>query len=404
MSKPARQHVIAIYQALFHTTPDWEPGPLPVTHNDVRADTARRSTYYPPRTTRLLYGTADKPRRWHKPVDEDIGNITVQGIEALRLSDQPDTEGLISVHLRVRGNGFHEVVRALAGRADAHLVGYSVSRFTGGHAQVSSAPPYTIALVTPHRWRLPRLFKHPRHLNWSTRDQWLWGIASRTNETDHPPAPHDVTLTSKERIWFSADWCGLILRQGMALIGTRPDKGSSDPFYNHAVLYARTLYLDAALIGLLQLQGVTTLEEALAAAIDQDPHVAMMQLQQQLNRFRHELWWQHLTTRGIPNQILAAFHQQHRLKERFEQVLAEVNDYNQLTRDSDNRHVNNAVVLFTLVTVPAGIALALLQALGTKDPWQFGVVLMACLIITGLLLLTRPARTATRSIRRRFNS
>jgi hypothetical protein len=34
--------------------------------------------------------------------------------------------------------------------------------------------------------------------------------------------------------------------------------------------------------------------------------------------------WQHLTTHGILNQILTAFHRQHRLPDRFQQILAEV--------------------------------------------------------------------------------
>lgn len=77
-----------------------------------------------------------------------------------------------------------------------------------------------------------------------------------------------MELPDKERIWLSADWCGLVLREGMALIGTRPDRGRQDPFYNHAALYTRSLYLDAILIGLLQLHGINELEDALAEALD----------------------------------------------------------------------------------------------------------------------------------------
>jgi hypothetical protein len=406
MSRPTTdaQASTAAHHRDLPGAPEWEPGPLPVTHGDIRADTTQRSTYYPPRTARLLYGTADTPRRWHLPLNERLDGITLQGVEALRLAGESDAPGLLVVHLCVRTSHLHHVVRALAGRADANLDGYTPARFAEGYAELLPDPPYTIALVTPSGWRLPRLFTGHRHLRWPVRDQWLWAIASRTNQTDHPPAPHDRELPTKEQIWLSADWCGLILRQGMALVGTRPDRGQSDPFYNHAVLYTRTLYLDAVLISLLQLQGIAALEEALASAVDQDPRIAMAQLQQRLNRFRHELWWQHLTTRGAPNQILGALHRQHRLKERFDQVLAEINDYNQFTRDTDNRNINSAIVLFTLVTVPAGIALALLQALGSSDPMLFATVLVTCLIITALLLTTRPARTAMRSIRRRFNT
>jgi hypothetical protein len=187
----------------------------------------------------------------------------------------------------------------------------------------------------------------------------------------------------------------------MALVGTRQDQGRQDPFYNHAALYARTLYLDAILIGLLQLHGIGDLEDGLAGALDGER--SMAELEHRLTLFRHRLWWQHLSTHGAPNQILDAFHHNHRLPERFAQILAEINDYNRLTRDDEARDINNAVVLFTLVTVPAGIALALLQVLGSKAPWLFAAVMAAFAVLTALLLLTRPARLVLRGIRRRLS-
>jgi hypothetical protein len=129
----------------------------------------------------------------------------------------------------------------------------------------------------------------------------------------------------------------------------------------------------------------------------------MNKLERQVTLFRHQLWWQHLSTHGVPNHILDAFHRQHRLPESFEQVLAEISDFGRLARDDEARHVNNALLLFTLITVPAGIALALLQVLGSKDPWLFTTVLAVSAVLTGLLLLTRPARLVLRSIYRRFN-
>jgi hypothetical protein len=113
------------------------------------------------------------------------------------------------------------------------------------------------------------------------------------------------------------------------------------------------------------------------------------------------LWWQHLSTHGAPNRLLAAFHRQHQLDARFEQVLAEVKDFNRISREGENRLVNSAIVLFTLITVPTSIALALLQVLDSRDPWLFIVVLASCMVIVGALLLTRPARTVLRAIRGR---
>ncbi|WP_449062537.1 hypothetical protein [Planomonospora algeriensis] len=75
------------------------------------------------------------------------------------------------------------------------------------------------------------------------------------------------------------------------------------------------------------------------------------------------------------------------------------------------------MVVFTLVTVPAGIALALLQVLETNEPWLFAIVggvcavnepwLFAivggvCAVLVALLLRTRSARVAFKALRRRF--
>lgn len=402
MSRPARQAIVAIYQAAFPHTPDWPEGPLPLTHEEITADTAGRSTYYPARTTRLLYGTPDHPRRWHKTLRHQAGDITVLGLEALRLNPEPGSDGLVIVHLHPGDRRAVDVVRALANRKDARLDGYDPQRLLGEQIQLSPSPPYTLSLITSRGWRLPRLYGHPRYLRWPALDQWLWAMASRTNHTDLPPDPSTLVLPDQERIWISADWCAFVLREGMALMGTRPDRGTNDPFYNHASLYTRSLYVDAILIGLMQLRGISELEDHLAAALDAPTNGVMPRLERQLTVFRNQLWWQHLSTHGTPNQILDAFHRHHRLPERFTEILAEINDFNRLTRDDETRHVNNAVVLFTLITVPAGIALALLQVLGSKDPWLFGTVLTVFALITGLLLLTRPARLVMSSIRRRL--
>ncbi|GGU90057.1 hypothetical protein GCM10010182_00630 [Actinomadura cremea] len=401
MSRPARQAIVAVYRATFTTTPDWDEGPLPLVHDGVRADAAGRSTYYPSRTARSLYGTPGTPRRWHKPVHERLGGVTVLGLEALRLTNEPGAGGLVIVHLAPGALGCVDTVCALAGRNDTPLEGYDVARLIGDQVQLAPSPPFTLTFVTSRNWRYPRLYGHPRYLRWPSLDQWQWSLASRSRNRDQPPDPRITRLPEQERIWLSADWCGLVLREGMVLTGTRPDRGETDPYYNHAALYARTIYLDAILIGLLQLHGINQLEDTLAEALDGDaPADAMPRLERRIAAFRHQLWWQHLSAHGAPNQILEAFHRHHRLPDRFNQILAEINDFNRLTREDEARHVNGTVLLFTLATVPAGTALALLQVLGRKDLWVFIAVFVTCVVFTGLLLATRPARTVVRSIRR----
>jgi hypothetical protein len=56
-------------------------------------------------------------------------------------------------------------------------------------------------------------------------------------------------------------------------------------------------------------------------------------------------------------------------------------------------------VLFTVITVPIGIGLAMLQLLGHPTSGEFIVVIAACLAISLLVLLTRPGRVASPSTR-----
>ncbi|MEV5576616.1 hypothetical protein AB0L06_41865 [Spirillospora sp. NPDC052269] len=402
MARPVRQIIIAIYPATFPCPPDWPKGPLPLSHQDVIADTVGRSTYYPARTSQLLFGTADRPRRWHKFVHQPDGDVTVLGLEALSPDTHPNATGLVIAHLSVRTTHPLDVVRSLSRRRGT-TTGFTPQPFLDGQARVRpEAVPYTLAFVTSDGRRLPRIYRHPRYLRWSCQDQWLWALATRTNCTDIPPDRPSTRVPAGERIWLSADWCGLVLRDGAALLATRPDRGEHDRFYNHAALYAQTIYLDALLIGLLQLHGISTLEDALADALAHDHTRTLPELERQLTTFRNRLWWQHLTTSGTPNAILDALHRHHRLPARFDQILAEINDLNRLSRENENRHVNSAIVLFTLVTVPVGIALALLQALGSQDLWLFVSVLTTAALVTGLLLLTRPARLVITSIRQRL--
>jgi hypothetical protein len=398
MALSGRRMIVAIYQAKFPDHLDWATGPLPLTEGEIRADAAARSTYYPPRTVRLLYGEHDHAAcRWHKEVKVMAGTATVVALEAIWVND---ISGVLLVH--ILPDDILNAVRELAGHKNGSLNGFDVGALAPEFT-ISPAHPFTLAFATSAR-RFPRLYSILRYPRWASVDQWLWALGSRTNEEDYPPDPAQIPSDDEDRIRLSADWSGMILRDGMSLIGTRADRGPSDPYYGYAALYARTIYADAIALGLLQLQGIAALEEDLASITDaHGGNSAMEDLERRLAFFRHKLWWQHLTTHNVPNQILTAFHRQHRLPDRFQQILAEVSDSNRLARDDQARDVNNSAVLFTVVTVPIGIGLATLQLLGHPSSDEFIVVIAACLAISLLVLLTRPGRLAIHSVRRRLS-
>ncbi|MFG1791304.1 hypothetical protein [Nocardia sp. NPDC049149] len=389
--------VIAVYPVTLRQPPDWPVGPLPVDIVDPRrplvADRARRSMYYPPRTARLLYGTDAVPRRWHR-----VLQLVVDGVESMAaevLLAQGNT-GLLAIHLRATTGTPLDIVRSLARRWPDDLE-ISAQRCVPGLAiETIGAKPYTVAFTTERP--MPQLYRHPRYLHWAHVDQWLWALASRTGPADHPP---DLLRDTENKLRLSADWSALVLRDGVAFVGTRVDLGAADPFYGSAVGYVRSIYLDAVLIGQLQLHGIADLEEQLACTVIDTPTPASMShLERAVTEFRHRLWWQHLSMHGVPNDLLTAHRQQHRLPERFEQILSEVQDFNQSVRDAHNLHAANAALLFSLATVPAGIAVATLQIVGRATIWTYLAIALVVTGITAALLTTRTGRRAIHAIRR----
>ncbi|WP_433420889.1 hypothetical protein ACQP1V_09190 [Microtetraspora malaysiensis] len=402
MSRLERQVLIAVYPARFPASPAWEPGPLILQHGHVRSTAEARGQYYSAKAARVLYGDAEHPQRWHDATRRTVGNVEVIGVEALQARFS-DAGGLVAIHLRPRNGTLIPLVRGLAGRRGAPPIGFDPQAVLHGQAVIEpDAHPFTVSFVTATRQGLPRLYLQPRYWRWSATNQWLWALGSRSTFADYPPDSRNLEPRDDEVIRLSSDWHAVVLRDGMGAVGIRPDQGPEDPFFGYAEVYLRSIYLDAILLGLLQQQEITRLEEHAVAALDSSLKTAMADLERQVSSFRRHLWAQHLTPHGVPNRLLSAYQRQHMLPGRYEQILSDISDFNRLTRDEESRYVNSAIVVFTLVTVPAGIALALLQVMETDNPWLYFAVAVVCVIFTGLLLLTRSARTALQALRRRF--
>lgn len=121
----------------------------------MKADTAARATYYPPRTARLLYGQSNRPCRWHKELKVQAGKATVVALEALRL----DQAGVLLVHFVPQD--IIAAARALADRDATALNGFDVRQLVP-ELEIAPTRPYTLAFVTPRR-RLPRLYSSVKY-------------------------------------------------------------------------------------------------------------------------------------------------------------------------------------------------------------------------------------------------
>jgi hypothetical protein len=235
---------------------------------------------------------------------------------------------------------------------------------------------------------------------WSTADTWLWQLASRTGHADYPPDPDHADRLLEGRVVLSADWRGLVARDGAAFLGLRPDRGADDPFYGFAQLYAHTTYLDAIVVGMIQNDSITKMIDEAARAFEADDlprHLA--RLEERAARFRNIYWLRDASAHGPANDILTAYQAQHRLPEKFETVLAEIVDLNRIVQTQEGQQVSAALGVLTVVGLPFGAAFATLQVLGVNSPVALAVAMAAALLGSGVLLLTRLGRLLMRSLR-----
>jgi hypothetical protein len=200
---------------------------------------------------------------------------------------------------------------------------------------------------------------------------------------------------------LSADWRGLITRDGAAFVGLRRDLGEHDPFLGYAQLYAHTAYLDALLLGMIQRSHIEGMIDTSARAFEaQDMPRHLSRLEDRAARFRSIYWLRDASAHGPANDILTAYQAQHRLPDRFDAVLGEIADLNRIVQTQEGQRVGAALGVLTVVGIPFGAAFGILQILGASSPWDLTIGLVAALAVTIGLLLTRVGRVLVREVRR----
>ncbi|MFF9485472.1 hypothetical protein [Streptomyces sp. NPDC014676] len=389
----------------------WPAGPLPFELGSRRTDATTRQTYFTPAAARVLYGTPERPCRWHRFMDVQHGSLHLRGIELLRTATarHPD-HGLAVLHFDVEGPNLLETLRAIGHRSPAApdpldgpfspgvlLAGIAEPR--GVAAPFAIARPYTVAFLTPGAQHTPALRQDGRLPE--TADQWLWYLASRSTEADFPTPLEQWPDRTEHALRISADWSALVLRHGAAFLGHRADPGEGD-FYGFAQLHGRTVYLDALLLGSIQRDHIDELTDDLSGVFD-GPKLArrMSTLERHIATFRSTYWRQHLTAHGPANELLLGFQAQYRLAERFDEILAEAADYARLVQTQESQQIAGALGVLTVLGLPVGTALSILQVLDAKGVVAVLVALAAALATTALALTTRYGRLVLSSLRGR---
>ncbi|MFF6994550.1 hypothetical protein ACFY93_06255 [Streptomyces sp. NPDC008313] len=404
-----RQTLAVVLPVRFAAITDWATGPLPFELGGRRTDAVTRQTYYTPAAARALYGTPEKPCRWHRFMDVQHESLCLRGIELLRTATAryPD-HGLAVLHFDVEGPALLETLRAIGHRNPAppdpldgplspRVLLDGVAEPRGAAAPFAIARPYTVAFLTPGTQHTPALRQVGRLPE--TADRWLWYLASSSTEADVPTPLEQWPDRAEHALRISADWSALVLRNGTAFLGHRADPGGGD-FYAFAQLHARTVYLDALLLGSIQRDHIDELTDALSGVFD-GPKLArrVSALERHIAAFRSTYWRQHLTAHGPANELLLSFQAQYRLAERFDEILAEAADYARLVQTQESQQIAGALGVLTILGLPVGAALSILQVLGAEGAVPVVVALVAALAATALVLTTRYGRLVLSSLR-----
>ncbi|MEU0693878.1 hypothetical protein ABZ349_07800 [Streptomyces niveus] len=410
----ARQTLTVVLPVRLHRTPDprtgWAQGPYPFTQGARRTDTATRSGYFAPASARVLYGTPDRPCRWHRALAVTHDGLRLTGLEILRTATARDPRHALAVlHFTVDGP-LLPVLRAighrptagpepLSGPLDPTALLDPVAEVRDGAGTFALARPYTVAFLTPEAHHTPALRPDPEAMLPPTADRWLWQLASRSAPGDFPVAPESAPHHDASTVRISADWSALVLRHGAAFLGHRADSGGGD-FYDFGALHARTVYLDALLLGSLQRDHIDELTEELSEVFDSERLTRRVTaLEKNIARFRSTYWRQHLTAHGPANGLLRAFQYQHRLPERFAEILAEAADHSRLVQTLESQQISGALGVLTILGLPLGTALSVLQVLGDESVRHLLLALGLAVAVTALAFTTRYGRLVLASLR-----
>ncbi|WP_411086576.1 hypothetical protein [Streptomyces sp. 061-3] len=122
-------------------------------------------------------------------------------------------------------------------------------------------------------------------------------------------------------------------------------------------------------------------------------------LEQDIAGFRSTYWRQHRTAHGPANELLLAYQGQHRLPARFAEILAEAADHSRLVQTQDGQQIAGALGVLTILGLPLGTALSILQVLGDDDPVHLLIGLGIAFASTAAALGTRYGRLVLGSLR-----
>jgi hypothetical protein len=405
MNTFARCFAIVVAPIDLLELPSWEPGPLPVSQGSSVASAELRRSYFNERAAMALYGSG-RIHRWmgaEHGCKRSCDRFEVAGVELLRVPAGGERRNaLLAVHGEIHADGLG-VVEALTHVAQLGSGGSQARTFLDelldgcGGVMSGLKRATTITLATPAAGSLAAPMGSPAYDAWSPELQWLWLLASSTLPGDYLPAPEDGTGMLGSVIHLSANWKVLVLRDGVAYLGSGADMSSAYRLADDAEFHFRTIYLDALLVAQSQRLQLTRIADELAALADPVSNPApLRRLERELTAFRNVYWWQHLGPQWHANRLLNAYQAGHETAELFDQVTDELGDYSRKAHTAATQRTEALVGVLAVVGLPLGAALELVHALGVDNPWWIALALALAVLLIAAILLTGAGRTLLR--------
>lgn len=402
MSRLTRGSLTYVFQAVLEEDPrGWDTGPIPFSYGGVSADGDTRRNYFSVEVGLALYGYDNSATRWYRTLDDQWSSYRVTGLELLRVPSSTGGRALAVVHTELPPEELLEravaasckpVGRGTAGDNDFEsLFGCDVVLLPGS---------YTVAFRTFEGSDPPLPSGNYRGVTGSAAELWSWCLASRSTSFDYPPEPGMLAKLFSEAVVLSADWKALVLRDGASFVGQRADLGPTDPFFGFAALYVRTIYLDCILLGMAQEMQIermtTTVAETLSTGnLTRNIH----SLEADLVRFRNLWWIRRVSSHDIANEVLQHYQDHHGMVYRFEAVATQISELSRILLTRDSRQSTAALGALTVIGLPLGTALSVLQVLDFRGFVALLVGALSALAAAAVLLMTPFGRVICRTFR-----
>ena len=345
--------------------PEWPTGPLPLSITTAAgffprpdspvADRSGRLTYFEPRVAEALYGSTENPCRWHTLISEDLFvDNPLRAVELLATSLLRPA-GLAIFHFELGQNPHSAISRlAVAPRTDRDVLMSVLPQGVTIPDQVRRG--LTISFVT--FGDAPPPVMPSEYDMWKPQDQWLWLMASAVPFDRYPPDPEDTDLFAG-RLRLSATWQALVLRDGIAFVGTTADSGATTGFHASAQMFTHSLYLDVLLLGALQISAYNELSNRLARldTLRLAPGL-LADLEERLIEVRNVLGADHVTVRGHGNELLERYRAQHRAPQLLARLVEDLTASARYVEAVGARQFNAVLGLITVLGLPFGLSYA----------------------------------------------